>query len=120
MAKKAAVIFDLNNTLRKKSGKPRHHILDKAKKDEKKEELIVLSTEPEKGRGEARSWLDKHGLEEAELKMRPKGEVEHDEKVKDKILKHKITRQFKVKKAYDDKEANVKMYKSEGVEVKKV
>jgi len=120
MAKKAAAIFDLNNTLRKKSGQPRHHILDKAKKDEKKEEVIVLSTENERGRSEARSWLDTNGMKEAELKMRPKGDVEHDEKVKDKILKHKITRQFKVKEAYDDKPKNVEMYKSEGVKAKQV
>jgi hypothetical protein len=120
MSKKDAVVFDLNNTLRKKSGKPRHHILDKAKKDEKKEEVVVLSTEPEKGRNEARSWLNTHGLNKAELKMRPKGDVEHDEKVKEEVLKNKISRQFKVKKAYDDKYSNVKMFKEHGIKAKKV
>ena len=120
MSKKNAVVFDLNNTLRKKSGKPRSNILKKAKKDEKKEEVVVLSTEPEKGCGEARSWLDTHGLDEAELKMRPKGAIEHDEKVKANILTHKLSKQFKIKKAYDDKSANVKMFSEHGVKAKKV
>jgi hypothetical protein len=120
VSKKDAVVFDLNNTLRKKSGKPRHHILNKAKKDEKKEEVIVLSTEPEKGKSEARRWLNSHGLEDAELKMRPTGDVEHDEKVKADILKDKISRQFKVKKAYDDKPKNVKMFKKQGIKAKRV
>ena len=120
MSKRKAVIFDLNNTLRKKSGKPRHHILDKAKKDEKKEEVVVLSTEPEKGRNEARSWLNTHGLNKAELKMRPKGDIDHDEKVKANILSKDVSRQFKVNEAYDDKKANVNMFKNHGIKAKKV
>ena len=120
MSKKDAVVFDLNNTLRKKSGKPRHHILNKAKKDEKHEEVVVLSTEQTKKHNEARNWLDSHGLDHAELKMRPKGAVEHDEKVKADILNNKISRQFKVKRAYDDKYSNVKMFKEHGIKAKKV
>ena len=48
MPKKDAVVFDLNNTLRKKSGKPRQHILDKAQKDIKKENVVVISGESSK------------------------------------------------------------------------
>ena len=120
MSKRKAVIFDLNNTLRNKNGNPRKHILNKAKKDEKYEEVVILSTEQAKKHNEARSWLDSHGLKDAELKMRPKGAVEHDEKVKADILSKDVSRQFKVNEAYDDKKANVNMFKNHGIKAKKV
>jgi phosphoglycolate phosphatase-like HAD superfamily hydrolase len=117
---KKAVVFDLNKTLRKKSGKPRHDILKKAKKAEDKESVIVISGESDKDRKEARGWLDSHGLDEAQLEMRPNGDTEHDDKVKERILTDKVSRQFKVKKAYDDKPANVKMFEEHGIKAKKV
>lgn len=120
MAKPEAVIFDLNKTLRKKNGKPRHHVLKKAKKDEKKESVVVMSGEPSKYREEARDWLDDHGLDNAKLEMRPKGATQHDEKVKEKLLEEKAGRQFKVTKAYDDKPKNVKMFKKHGIKAVKV
>jgi len=116
---KKAAIFDLNNTLRKKSGAPRHDVLKKAKKDEKKEEVIVLSGETVKDRDDARAWLDKHHLKGADLYMRPKHERAHDEVEKEKIL-NKISRQFKIENAYDDKPANVEMFKSHGIKAKEV
>jgi FMN phosphatase YigB (HAD superfamily) len=116
---KKAVIFDLNNTLRKKSGAPRHDILKKAEKDEKKEKVVILSGESVKDKDKARDWLDEHHLKEAELYMRPKGERSHDEVEKSHIL-DKVSRQFKISKAYDDKPANVKMFKSHGINAKEV
>ena len=119
MAKEKAVIFDLNSTLRKESGEPKKHILKKAEKDEKKEKVIILSGEQAKDYSDARSWLDEHHLNRAELKMRPKGEVAHDEVEKEHLLSH-VSRQFKVEKAYDDKPANVKMFKKHGIKAKEV
>jgi hypothetical protein len=120
MAKKDAVVFDLNNTLRKKSGEPRHHILDKAQKDIKKENVVVISGESSKDQSEARSWLDTHGLKKAKLDMRPQGDTESDDREKAGILDRMVSRQFKVKKAYDDKSSNVKMFKNHGIKAKKV
>ena len=120
MSKKEAVIFDLNKTLRKPSGKPKKHVLKKAKKHEDKDAIVVLSGEPSKDRPEAREWLDEHGLKSAELDMRPKGAIQHDEKVKEAMLTGKVSRQFKVKKAYDDKPANVKMFRKHGIKAEKV
>ena len=120
MPKKNAVIFDLNNTLRKESGKPRHRILKKAKKDEKKEQVIVVTGESNQNYDEARGWLDKHNLSDAMLDMRPKDEKEPDSAEKAHVLTHRLSRQFKIKKAYDDKPANVKMFKSHGIKAKEV
>jgi predicted SPOUT superfamily RNA methylase MTH1 len=120
MPKKDAVIFDLNNTLRKKSGKPRHSVLKKAKKDEKKEQVVVVSGEPNKNYNEARGWLDSHNLSNAMLDMRPKNEKEPDSIEKAHLLTHRLSKQFKIKKAYDDKPSNVKMFKSHGIKAKEV
>ena len=116
---KKAVIFDLNSTLRKKSGAPRHEILKEAEKDKKKEKVIVLSGESVTDKNEARDWLDEHHLKEAELYMRPKSERAHDEVEKSHILS-KVSRQFKITNAYDDKPSNVKMFKSHGIKAKEV
>lgn len=116
---KKAAIYDLNNTLRKKSGAPRHNTLKRAEKDEKKEKILILSGESVKDKDEARDWLDEHHLKEAELYMRPKNEQAHDEVEKSHIL-NKISRQFKINKAYDDKPSNVKMFKAHGIKAKEV
>ena len=120
MAKKDAVVFDLNNTLRKKSGEPRQHILNKAHKDQKKEQVIVMSGETSKDIPEARAWLNKEGLSKAKLEMRPEGDTEHDNAVKEHLLSDHASRQFKIKKAYDDKQSNVDMFKKHGIKAKKV
>ena len=119
MPKRDEVVFDLNNTLRKDNGKPRHHILKKAKKAEHKEGVIVLSGESDTKRKEARSWLDDHGLKDANLDMRPRGDKESDPKFKNKEIK-KMSRQFKVTEDYDDKKSNIKAIRKDGVKAKKV
>ena len=120
MSKKPdAVIFDLNKTLRNKAGKARHHVLKKAEKDAKKEKVIVMTGEPTKDTPEAKHWLDSHGLKGAQLESRPNGDKEHDPQLKEKLFKKDVSRQFKVKKAYDDKKANRDMFKSQGIKAKK-
>jgi len=117
---KKAVIFGLNKTLRKESGEPRHHLVKKAKKDAKKEEVIVMSGETDKDRSSAKKWLDKEGLSKAKLMMRPKGDVSHDDVEKEHALTKNVSRQFKVEEAYDDQKKNVKMFKKHGIKAKKV
>ena len=116
MSKKEADIFDFNKTLKKKSGKPKKKILKKAKED--KDEVVVMSTQ-QGGHEEVRDWLDKHGLDKAKLVQRGTKEHDHDPQVKERML-GKLSRQFKVKKAYDDKKANVKMFKRHGIKAKEV
>lgn len=116
MPKKEAVVFDLNKTLRHKSGKPHKKTLKKAKKS--KDEVIVMSSQ-RGGREEEKEWLNKHGLDNAKLMTRPASAHEHDDIVKERMLK-KVSRQFEVKKAYDDKETNVEMFEKHGVKAKKV
>ena len=121
MAKEKAVIFDFNDTLRKESsGKPKKHVLKKAIKDEKKEHLIVLTAEPHSKKGETESWLRSHGLGKAELDVRPTGLAESDSREKAHELNTKISKQFDVVKAYDDKEKNVEMFKHHGIKAKEV
>jgi len=43
-----------------------------------------------------------------------------DKKVKKHILEEQVLPHFEVKKAYDDKKKNVKMYRKEGIDAKKV
>lgn len=121
MAKQKAVIYDFNDTLRKESsGNPRKHILKKAIKDEKKEHVIVLTAEPASKKSETESWLRSHGLGKAELDVRPAGVTGGDSSEKAHELTDKISKQFDVVKAYDDKKKNVKMFKAHGIKAKKV
>lgn len=118
-SKKKAVIFDFNDTLAKKSGKPKKHVLKKAIKDEGKEHVIVLSSEEHNKKNGTEEWLRGHGLGKAELDVRPTGNKEDDSREKAHEL-NKISRQFDVVKAYDDKEKNVKMFKRHGIQAKEV
>jgi len=119
MSKEKAVIFDFNGTLKKDSGKPIKHMVKKARKDENKEHLIVLTAEGERKKGATEAWLKKEGLGKAELDVRPAGDNESDPKEKAHELSTKISRQFKVKKAYDDKKENRKMFEEHGIKAKK-
>lgn len=119
MSKEKAVIFDFNNTLRKKgNGALKKKIVKKALKDEKKEHVIVLSGEDASKKKSTEKWLKKHGLGKAQLDVRPAGNTESDSREKAHMLDAHISRQFKVEKAYDDKKANRKMFKHHGIDAK--
>ena len=122
MAKKEkAVIFDFNGTLRKEgSHKPNKKLVKKALKDEKKEHVIVLTSEPHRKKDETKKWLKEHGLGKAELDVRPTGVNESDPREKARELDNHISKQFDVVKAYDDKHKNVKMFKKHGIKAKEV
>ena len=79
-----------------------------------------MSGETDKNRSSAKNWLDKEGLSDANLMMRPKGDSSHDDVEKEHLLSKKVSRQFKVEKAYDDQKNNVKMFKKHGIKAKKV
>jgi FMN phosphatase YigB (HAD superfamily) len=120
MSKEKAVIFDFNNTLRKDSGKPKKHVLKKALKDEKKEHVVILTSEPHSKEHKTEEWLRGHGLGKAELDIRPTGNKEDDSREKAHELNAHISKQFDVVKAYDDKEENIKMFKKHGIKAKEV
>lgn len=116
MSKREAEIFDFNKTLKKKSGKPRKKILKKAK--ESKDEVVVMSTQ-QGGHKDIRKWLDHHDLDKAKLMQRGTTEHEHDPQVKERMLQD-LSKQFKVRRVYDDKKANLKMFKKHNIKAKEV
>jgi len=120
VSKKKAVIFEFNGTLAKKSGKPVKRMVKKALKDEKKEHVIILTGEDRSKVPATKKWLKKEGLGKTELDVRPEHNNESDYREKAHMLDAHISKQFKVKKAYDDKRANVKMFKEHGIDAKKV
>ena len=120
---KKAVVFDFDGTLAKNHSANAPEIkknVKKLRKEEKKHNIVVLSARSDEDRGEVNDWLEKHDINADELVMRPKGNKESDPDVKKKLLKEDVSRQFKVKKAYDDEKKNVKMYKKQGIKAKKV
>lgn len=140
MAKKKAVVFDLDNTLAYIKDEEAHHKsrhesfakeashapeikknVKKFKKDAKKEDVVILTARSEHYKPETEAWLNKHGLKPDKLVMRPADDtMTPDAKLKHKLLDKDISPQFKVKKAYDDKEKNVKMFRKHGIKAKKV
>lgn len=120
---KKAVVFDFDGTLAKDHKAHAPEIkknVKKLHKEQKKHDVVILSARSDKDRGEVEDWLKEHDIKPDELVMRPKGDTESDPDVKKKLLKEDVSRQFKVKKAYDDKKKNVKMYKKQGIKAKKV
>lgn len=139
--KKDAVVFDLDGTL----ANPKDHELKhnkryeawakeaenapeikdnvkKFKKDEKKgDKMIVLTARNDAYRPETEDWLKKHNIKADELLMRPKHDTEEsDANTKSDILEGHILPRYKVKKAYDDRTKNVKMFKKHGIKAKEV
>lgn len=120
---KKAVVFDFNGTLAKDHGSKAPEIkknVKKLHKEQKKHDIVVLTSRSDEERDEVSNWLTKHDIHPDELVMRPKGNKESDVDVKEDLLEDKVSRQFKVKKAYDDKKKNVKMFKKQGIKAKKV
>ena len=68
----------------------------------------------------SKRWLDNKNIPYDALIMRPIGDDRKDKVVKESLLKEEVLPNFKVKKAYDDKKKNVKMFKNEGIDAKRV
>lgn len=139
--KKKAVVFDLDGTLANpKDHEDKHKKrfekwakeaenapeieknVKKYKKDEKKgDKMIVLTARNDAYRPETEKWLEKQGLKPDELLMRPKHDTTgSDANTKSDILEGHVLPRYKVKKAYDDKGKNVKMFRKHGIKAKKV
>jgi uncharacterized HAD superfamily protein len=139
--KKKAVVFDLDGTLAQKFDESDKHKkrfeewakkaeaapqikknVKKFKKDEKKgDKMIVLTARNDAYRPETEDWLKKNHIKADDLLMRPKHDTEgSDANTKSDILESQVLPKYKVKKAYDDKGKNVKMFRKHGIKAKKV
>jgi phosphoserine phosphatase len=113
--KKDAVIYDITGTLTKKS------VAHDARKDAAKgKKVLVMTSRPAEQRQDAQEFLKKHRIPADELMMRANKDKRKDSKVKKDLYEKKVKNKYKVKKAYDDKPSNVKMFRSEGIKTKKV
>lgn len=137
---KKAVVFDLDGTLadtndpeaqhkvnhpdfreRALDARPFDGMVDKVKKaKEEGRDVVILTARSAHYRGDTTKWLSKHDIPYDALIMRPMGDDRKDRVVKKDLLKKDVLPEYKVKKAYDDKSKNVKMFKKEGIQAKKV
>ena len=137
---KKAVIFDLDGTLADTNDPKAHHkdnhegfrahaagadaipeMVDKVRKAHKKgRDVVILTARSAHYRKDTKTWLNQHGVPYDALFMRPVGDDRKDKVVKKSLLKEEVLPNFEVKKAYDDKKKNVKMFRNEGIKAKKV
>jgi phosphoserine phosphatase len=137
---KKAVIFDLDGTLADiedyealhkidsdefrvaaRHAEAYPHIVALAKEARAKgRDVIILTARSAHYRDDTKKWLHAHDVPYDQLFMRPIDNHEKDKKVKKEILKENVLPNFEVKKAYDDKKKNVKMFRSEGIDAKRV
>jgi hypothetical protein len=138
------VIFDLDGTLADDMKYEKHHkgkggkhpgfarealevdthnkIVEKAQKakDEGKN-VVILTARSAHYREETKRWLHRNHVPYDALVMRPTDQTNMSDKtLKRALLEEDILPKFDVKKAYDDKNKNVKMFKKLGIEGKKV
>mgnify|MGYP006267945299 CR=1 FL=1 len=135
-----AVIFDLDGTLADTHDPEANHkenhdgfrshsrgadafpeMVDKVREAHKKgRDVIILTARSAHYRKDTKTWLNEHGVPYDMLVMRPIGDDRKDKVVKKSLLKEDVLPHFKVKKAYDDKKKNVKMFRKEGIDAKQV
>lgn len=137
------VLFDLDGTLadtmtyekhhKAKKGKnpdfarealhvqPIDNMVKKLKKaNQEGDNVVILTARSAEYRDETKKWLASNGITYDALVMRPVGNKEVDKKVKRELLEEDILPQFDVKKAYDDKKKNRKMFDKLGIKAKGV
>ena len=139
--RKDAVLFDLDGTLAETMTFAKHHkdrhepfarealevdarpkLVDKLKKlREDGDAVVILTARSEDYRSETKKWLHENHIPYDALVMRPKSDTtEPDKKVKKELLEEDILPKFDIKKAYDDKKKNVKMFEKLGIDAKHV
>lgn len=137
---KKAVIFDLDGTIadttdlaahhkgnwddfrdHAKNAAPKDDIVKKVLKAKSKgRDVVILTARSAHYRKDTSEWLHKNNVPYDALIMRPLGDERKDKKVKKDLLKSEILPNFDVKKAYDDKKKNVKMFRKQGIKAKQV
>lgn len=137
---KKAVIFDLDGTIADTNDVAELHKINHptfmqevkyadpfpdmvAKLDKEKDkgrDVIILTARSAHYRKETKEWLHKHNISYDALIMRPIDDVRKDKVVKKALLKEDVLPNYDVKKAYDDRSKNVKMFRKEGIDAKKV
>lgn len=138
-----AVVFDLDGTLAEIMTFEKHHKakngknenfarealeIDPRKKLVKKlrdlkedgEAVVILTARSAHYRSETKQWLHKNNIPYDALIMRPTDDKDKDKKVKKELLEEDILPKFDVKKAYDDKKKNRKMFEKLGIDAKYV
>jgi uncharacterized HAD superfamily protein len=135
------VVFDLDGTIADDMKYEKHHkhrnedfaqealnvpvnedILEKMKKAEKKgENIVILTARSAHYRDETKKWLHKNNIPFDALVMRPTDKLKKsDSKIKRDLLDEDVLPKFDVKKAYDDKKKNRKMFEKRGIDAKGV
>jgi uncharacterized HAD superfamily protein len=137
------VIFDLDGTLADTMTYEKHHKGKKGKnadfaqealnvgtnegivgklKDARKDgdNVVILTARSAHYRDETKKWLASNGIDYDALVMRPTDNKDSDKKVKCNLLEEDILPKFDVKKAYDDKKKNRKMFEKLGINAKGV
>lgn len=134
------VVFDLDGTLaltndpknRHKSQHPKFEkkaanaevngdILNKMKEArDNGDNVVILTARSADYRDVTKKWLTEHGVPYDALVMRPSDNSKNDQKVKRELLEEDILPKFDVKKAYDDRKVNVKMFDKLGIDAKRV
>jgi hypothetical protein len=138
------VLFDLDNTIADDMKYEKHHkgkkgkhpkfakealevgfnenIVDKMKAaKDKGEAVVILTARSAHYRQETKQWLHKNHIPYDGLVMRPTDDPKQSDKsLKKELLEEDILPRFEVKKAYDDKKKNRKMFEKLGIDAKGV
>ena len=137
---KKAIIFDLDGTLADTEDPNANHkkdhdgfrsharnagtfpkIVDKLHKAKAKgRDVVILTARSAHYRKDTKTWLNEQGIPYDALFMRPTDDQRKDKVVKKSLLKEEILPEFDVKKAYDDKKKNVKMFRKQGIKAEQV
>ena len=137
------VIFDLDGTLADTMTYEKHHKAKKGRNEDFAKEalhvqpiedmvdkvrdansegnnVVILTARSAHYRDETKKWLASNGIDYDALVMRPVGNTDKDKKVKRTLLEEDILPKFDVKKAYDDRKKNRKMFEKLGIDAKGV
>jgi hypothetical protein len=134
------VVFDLDGTIVKPMKNEPHHkarhegfaaealeagvndaIVQKMHKARSNgDNVVILTARSGEYRDETKKWLSKNQIPYDALVMRPKDNTQKDKAVKKALLTEDVLPKFDVKKAYDDKAKNRKMFDKLGIKAKGV
>lgn len=137
---KKALLFDLDGTIadttdiyaqhkgnhpefleKVQKAKPFDNIVDKMKEAKANgRDVVILTARSAHYRKETKEWLNNNNIPYDALYMRGTEDTRKDKVVKRDLLKSEVLPNFDIKKAYDDKKKNVKMFRKEGLKAKQV